>query len=52
MYDYTPMSSTVAMWASEVASSDTDIHITNTAREVMWLYKVAAIEHEGERCES
>ena len=41
---------TVPMWGSEVANSKTEIHITNTASEVMWLCNVTTIEHEEERC--
>ena len=35
MYDFTPMIFTVPMWGSEVANSKTDIHVTNTASEVI-----------------
>ena len=38
---------TVPMWGSEVASSKTEIHLTNTASEVMWACNVTTIEHEG-----
>ena len=49
MYDFTPMISTVPMWGSdEVAYSKTEIHLTNTASEVMWACNVTTIEHEGD----
>ena len=41
---------TVPMWGSDCADFKTEIHITNTASEVMWLCYVTTIEHDGERC--
>ena len=52
MYDYTPMIFTVSTWDSEVANSKTEIHITNTAGEVVWSCNVTTIEHEVEKCKS
>ena len=43
---------TVPMWGSEVANSKTEIHITITASEVMWLCYVTTIKHEVKRCKS
>ena len=50
MYDFTPMIFTVPMWGSKVAGFKTEIHIKNTASEVMRLCYVTTIEHEGEWC--
>ena len=35
----------------EATNSKTEIDITNTASEVMWLCYVATIEREGEKCQ-
>ena len=35
MYDFTPMIFAVPMWGSEVAKFATEMHLTNTAGEVM-----------------
>ena len=48
MYDSTPMIYTVPMWGSEVANSNTEIHLTDTASEVTWACDVTTIEHEGD----
>ena len=40
---------TVPMWGPEVAnSSKAELHLTNTASEVMWACIVTTIEHEGD----
>ena len=38
----------VPMWGFEVAKSKTEIHLTNTPREVTWACDVTTIEREGD----
>ena len=38
----------VPIWGSEVANSNTEIHLKNTPSEVTWARDVTTIEREGD----